>query len=151
MIDALVIGPAKAGMSCRLHPLVHLCGELLGRHAGVGQAKDVEQSLLVIGEQFWGVPVQRGLDEKIILPLWLGWELLPQAVKSERQLKRDRVLRPQGAVIVERRNALSGWNEVRRAYRCHLLDKRWPASKPHHSTMATGPGPEPGWLGPEPG
>ena len=77
----------------------------------------------MVGEQGGKVAGEGGLDGRIIFPLRFLGQSAFEFVQREGQLERHGVFRPEGAVIVEDRDALGGWDEVRRFLVTHAGDK----------------------------
>ena len=69
LVDASVVGLAKTWMLRRLHPDVDSLVELVSRHPGMSQPDDVEEPLVVVGEESLVVTGERGRDEGIVLQL----------------------------------------------------------------------------------
>ena len=110
-------------MLCGCDPVAHDLFEFIRRHAGVRDSDDLEDGGLATGECALQVAFQERSEGLHRCPFGVlrGQQL--HAVESEDKLKIDRLLSPQGAVIVKGGDTLGGWHEVGRALLRHAFDE----------------------------
>jgi hypothetical protein len=77
---------------------------------------------VVVGDKCAEVAGEGGLDVGIVFPLRFVGQAALQFIQGEGQLERHRVLRPEGAVVVEDGDALGGGDEVGGFFVCHAAD-----------------------------
>ena len=123
LVGELVVGAVEVRVLRGGEPRAHAVGELDRGHAGAGQFDDPEEALVVVGEQGGKVAGKGGLDGGIIFPLRFVWQSAFEFVQRESQLERHGIFRPEGAVIVDDRDALGGWHKIRRFLVRHAGDK----------------------------
>jgi len=112
LVGELVVGPVEPRMLRRSQPLAHTVGEFTGRQAGAGQGHDAENAPVVVGKQGGQVAGQGGLHRGVILPGRILRQAAFQFVQGEIELERHRILRPEGAVIVEDGNTIGRRDKV---------------------------------------
>ena len=95
----------------------------IGGLARVGFQDDLQEQLHMIRRQCSDVARDGGLVGRAFLELRVVDRLGFEGVESERDLERQRVLRPQGAVVVEDGDALDLGDEVRRSLPRRPLDE----------------------------
>ncbi|MNT06151.1 hypothetical protein D3C72_1408050 [compost metagenome] len=109
------IGLLEARMLCGLDPLLDLVREHLRRHVGMRHANNLQQAFLAGGRQRLAVAFQRGLVGLFRLPFRVLRRHYLQFVHGEDQLEVHRLLAPQGAVVIEHRDAVDRRHVVRPA------------------------------------
>jgi len=98
----LIAGLIEARVFGRGEPRIHPSVEVVGRHPGVGERKDVHQAIVMLAFQKRGdVPRKRGLRHGICNKLWFVRDASFEFVKRERRLKRYRSFGPERAVVVK--------------------------------------------------
>ncbi|MNZ94098.1 hypothetical protein D3C78_1131990 [compost metagenome] len=101
----------KAWMLATVQPAANTLGIFLCSHATVGQRQQLHQTRFARLDQRFHVIGQHRLDGGILLPLGvIGGESL-DLVDGELQLKGQRCLRPEGAVVVKDHIALVDRNK----------------------------------------
>ena len=93
------------------------------RHAGVGGHDDLDHRLLAAGERGFHVALEQRGERLLVLPLRMLRRERLHAVEREEELEIHRLLAPERAVVVERRDALGRRHEIGRAFLRHLFDK----------------------------
>ena len=123
LVHAFVIPPLEPGMTGGLQPLLDPRLEFRDRQPLVGQGQQAQQPRVLVGQQRWHIARQRRLHMRVGLPFGMVGDQAPQGVEGERRLKRDRVLGPQGAIVVEHRDPLGDRDEPGPSLTRRLLDK----------------------------
>ena len=100
--------PSRGRMARGRDPLTHLCLEFLGRQAGMGGGNQRQNGLLPASKSGLDVASQNRAKGLLSRPLGVLRRQRPHALDGEEQLEIRRLLGPQGAVVVEHRDALSG-------------------------------------------
>jgi hypothetical protein len=95
------------------HPIAHDPVELFGRVADVRRREQLENAVLAARERALNVAREHGLEGLAVGPVRVLRRERAHAVERERELHVDRLLGPERAVVVERRDALGRGHEVR--------------------------------------
>src|SRR5947208_8403477 len=123
LINEIGVGPVEARMAGGREPLSHHSGKFLGAHAAMAHRHDLHEALLTRSEQRLLVARKHSCEGLLLFPFWMLWGERLYPVNGEGELKIDRLLSPERAVVVEGRDAFFWPNEVRRAGFRHPLDK----------------------------
>ena len=132
LIDQLGVRPLESRVLRRRDPVGDDPVEFLGRHPRVARAEQFEPIARRPGQDRPEVAFESGLEDGLLPPLRMLADLGLDAVQGECDLHVGRLLGPERAVVVEGRDPLGDWDEVRAALLRHLLDERdsWPPSPP---------------------
>ena len=112
----------------RRNPVLDDLLELVGRHAGVSRHHDLEQGLVASREGALDVALEHGRERLLRLPLRMLRREGLDAVQCKHRLDVHRLLCPERAVVVERRDALGRRYVIRARLvrrRLHKLDDRF--------------------------
>ena len=104
-------------------PVAHALREFLAGVARVGGDHQFEQAVLAGFRQGFHVALERRLERLLVLPFGMTRRERLHAVQRERELKVHRLFRPQGAVVIEYRDAVGGRDKVSRAFGRHAVDE----------------------------
>src|SRR5438477_10795941 len=97
--------------------------ELFHRHAAVCNSDDLFEILNTEPHHRLAIMSQDRLEWLSLAPLRMLRRLRNHFVDSEGYLCVNRLLNPEGAVIIKGRDAFFGLNEIRRGFLCDALDK----------------------------
>ena len=112
LIDTLGVKPLEPWMLRRFDPVAGDGGEFVGRHAGVRGHSHLKEALLARRNDRLHVAFQKRLEGLCCLPIRvLGGEFF-HSVEDERDLGVDRLLHPQGTVVVKRGDPLGRFDVV---------------------------------------
>src|SRR5476649_1893527 len=112
LVDEFGIGPLEFRMLCRGKPIGDHLREDIGRHAGMrGQSQLHHAALARFGEGLH-VAFEYRLEGLLVLPLRMQGCHRLDTFEHEGKLEIHRLLGPQGAVVVEHRDALGRRYEV---------------------------------------
>jgi hypothetical protein len=115
LVDQFGVGLLEFRIASRREPVGDDLGEFVHGHTGVGHGDQLDEALFAVCGQGLHVTVQHGLERLLGLPVGVLRCQRPDAVEDECELDRHRVFDPQGAVVVERGDALIDGYEVRSA------------------------------------
>ena len=104
-------------------PVPRMSLELVLGHPGVGEGSDLEQPLLAEFRDRRHVAFEIGLEGLALLEARIGVGERLQPVAAEEELHLQRLLAPQGAVIVEGGDALRRRHKIRSARRRHARNE----------------------------
>ncbi|MGC2546665.1 MAG: hypothetical protein WA426_12515, partial [Silvibacterium sp.] len=82
-----------------------------------------QDSLYAPGGDSFHVVLQDRHKEWIVFPLGMLRSHRLHAIEDERKLESQRLLAPQGSIVIEDRDAFFGFDELRAASRGHSTDK----------------------------
>ena len=89
--------------------------EFLGGHAGVRGHDDFEHRAFATGEGGFHIALEQRGERLFVLPFGMCRGKRLHAVQREEELEIHRLLGPEGAVVVKRRDAFGGRYELRAA------------------------------------
>jgi len=115
LVDQLGIGAGEAGVAGRAQPVLDDGVERLGRHAGVGDADDLDEAARADAGDGLRVAGEDGAEGFLRLPFRVLRGEGAHAVQREGELVVHGQLGPERAVIVEDAEALAGRDEIRAA------------------------------------
>src|SRR5690625_2541925 len=115
LVDQVRVGNFTLRMLRGADPLADGPGKSLGRHAGVSLGHHLRYRLFRLLAQALQVAGQQRLVRLLLLPVGMIRCPTAEVVQSEEELEGQRFLRPQGAVVIEDRDALTGREEVLRS------------------------------------
>ena len=93
-------------------PVLHGAGELVRGHPGMGRGHDLEHAFLPGRGDALHVALEQRGERLLGLPLGVLRRQRLHAIEREQELKRHRLLGPERAVVVERRDAFGHGHEV---------------------------------------
>ena len=108
LVDQLRIGPLEAGMTGGADPVRRDLLELVAGHPRVGDHQELHQTLHPGLPQGLHVPLDSGLEGLLVLPFRVLAGQCLDPLQDEGELGVHRLFHPQGAVVVEDGDALSG-------------------------------------------
>src|SRR4026209_1609303 len=106
-----------------LEPLSDDFRKLLSGHSAVADSHDFHQALLARSDQRLFVAGNRSRERLLVFPLRVGRGECLYPVNRKGELKIDRLLSPEGAIVVESCDSLLNRDKVRRTFFRYLLDK----------------------------
>src|SRR5205823_8015929 len=106
-----------------LEPLSDDFRKLLGGHPAVAHSHNFHQALLARSDQRLLVAGKSSRERLLLFPLRVPWGKCLYPINGKGELKIDRLLCPERAVIVEGRDAFFRRNEIWRVFFRYLLDK----------------------------
>jgi hypothetical protein len=110
-------------MSGGFEPVTHNLLELGSGHAGMRPRYNLQETFLARGEQSFHIASQHRFERFFRLPLGMLRRERLDAIHCEQKLKIHRLLGPESAVVIKRRDSLVKRNDIRRTFLGHFLDK----------------------------
>ena len=120
LVNHLRIQPARRRVFCRGKPILDDALILLGGHVRRSGSDDLNERRQAAGESGLQVPCEDRFVRVFLLPLGVLRRKLLNAVNGEQELKIQRLLSPERAVVVERGDAFGRRHKLRRAFRGDL-------------------------------
>src|SRR5262245_13790161 len=104
-------------------PLTNDRGEFVGCRIRVRGGDQFEQTLLSTRADGREIAAQHTFERLAVTPFRMPRRQRADAVQGEGHLCVDGLLRPQGPVVIEHRDAFARWHKVRTAGRTHARDE----------------------------
>src|SRR5581483_10957906 len=112
LVDEVDVRTLEARMPGTRHPVGDSLRELRGGHPGMRRGNHLEYPLLARRHAAGHVAGEDRLEGLARLPLRMLWSELLHTVEREGELEIDRLLGPEGAVVVEHSNAFRHRHEL---------------------------------------
>jgi hypothetical protein len=123
LIDEIGVRPLEARMTRAVAPVGDGSGELVGRHAGMRGGQELKQPFFSGGSQRVHVAFEYRFVRLLVLPIRMLRRHDLDPVEHEGELKVDRLLRPQRAIVVESGDPLGRLDEIGTAFLRHACNE----------------------------